>query len=90
MLIDFSRIELFTDVAHMNCSICDVRTQFADIIYNYGHGVESRDLAYKIYNSKGLEPYEDEEMAQIEKYSRLCSPSFIDAIDRIIKSKSTK
>lgn len=51
MKIDFSRIEIFTDVAHKNCSICDLRTQFADVIYNMGQGVAAHALALKIYNS---------------------------------------
>lgn len=85
MEIDFSKIEIFTDVAHKNCSICDLRTQFADVIYNYGQGIASHALALKIYNSSGPEHFDDKELHLIEQYSKLCSPAFIDAIEQIIK-----
>lgn len=85
MTIDFSRVELFTDVAHKNCSVVDLRTQFADAIYNLGQGIESHALAFKIYQSEGLTHYDEKEVRLIEHYSKLCSPAFIDAVDRIIK-----
>lgn len=84
MNIDFSRIELFTDVAHTTCNICDLRTQFANVIYNMGNGIEAHALALKIYNSEGATFYEDRELMLIEQYSKLCAPSFIDAIGRIM------
>lgn len=85
MTIDFSRIEIFTDVAHMNCSIEDLRTQFADVIYNLGRGIESHALALKIYNSDGPTHFDENEIKLIEAYSKFCSPAFIDAMERIIK-----
>lgn len=85
MEIDFSKIEIFTDVAHMNCQICDLRTQFADVIYNSGSGIEAHALALKIYNSDGPTHYEEREFQLIEAYSKLCSPAFIDAIESITK-----
>lgn len=84
MNIDFSRIEIFTDVAHKNCSICDLRTQFADVIYNMGQGVAAHALALKIYNSDGPTNYTDKEIQQIETYMTLCSPAFIDAMNRLL------
>lgn len=84
MEIDFSRIELFTDIAHKNCSIVDLRTQFADAIYNLGSGIESHALALKIYNSDGPTRFEEREIQLIERYSKLCSPAFIDAVEKII------
>ena len=87
MTIDFSRIEIFTDVAHMNCQICDLRTQFADVIYMMGRGIESHALALKIYQSEGPTEYNDKELSLIEQYSNLCSPAFIDAVELIIKQR---
>lgn len=84
MNIDFSKIEIFTDVAHTTCSICDLRTQFADVIYNMGNGIEAHALAMKIYNSDGSTYYDDKEIILIEQYSKLCSPAFIDSIGRIM------
>lgn len=83
MTIDFSKIEIFTDVAHTVCDICDLRTQFADIIYNLGRGIECHALAFKIYNSDGLTHYDEREVELIDKYSKMCSPAFIDAIERV-------
>ncbi len=85
MTIDFSRIEIFTDITHQNCSICDLRTQFADVIYNLGRGIETHALALKIYQSEGPAEYNEKELALIEQYSNLCSPAFIDAIECLTK-----
>lgn len=85
MEIDFSKIEIFTGVAHRVCTVADVREQFADVIYNMGNGVASHALALKIYNSKGAEEYSEDECRMITKHSRMCSPAFIDAIERIME-----
>lgn len=89
MNINFSRIEVFTDMAHTQCVICDLRTQFADVIYNMGHGIAAHALALKIYNASPDEPtfYDENEVSMIEEYSKFCTPAFIDAIDRILKRK---
>lgn len=85
MTIDFSRIEIFTDVAHQNCTICDLRQQFADVIYNVGSGIESLSLAMKIYNSDGPTDYNERERQLIKSYaSKCCSPAFIEAMNRIL------
>ncbi|MBD5356237.1 MAG: hypothetical protein HDR88_04420 [Bacteroides sp.] len=85
MTIDFSRIEIFTDVAHQNCSICDLRQQFADVIYNVGSGIEALSLAMKIYNSDGPVEYNEREVRLIDTYTmKCCSPAFIEAMNRIL------
>lgn len=83
MTIDFSRIEIFTDVAHLNCAICDLRKQFADVIYNVGHGIEALALAMKIFNSDGPTEYNDNELQLMESCMTKCSPAFIDAMNHI-------
>jgi len=88
MEIDFSRIEIFTDIAHQNCSICDLRTQFADVIYQMGNGIASHALALKIYNSNGVTEFDDSECTLIRKFSELCAPAFIDAIEKIFNHKT--
>lgn len=90
MTIDFSRIEIFTDVAHTSCNVCDVRTQFADVIYNMGNGIASHALALKIYQSSGPTHFEQKELLLIEEYSKLCSPAFIDAMERLMKQHKIK
>ncbi len=87
MKIDFSRIEIFTDIAHQNCSICDLRTQFADVIYKTGNGIAAHALALKIYNSEGATEFDENECTLIKKYSELCAPAFIDAIENILTHK---
>lgn len=83
MNIDFSRIEMFTDIAHTQCVVTDVRKQFADIIYNLGQGIAAHALALKIFNSKGPEFYDETECAMITEYSRHCTPAFIEAIQTV-------
>ncbi len=85
MEIDFSRIEIFTDVAHKNCSIADVRTQFADAIYNLGKGIEAHALALKIYNSDGPTDFNENEISLNEKYSEMHTPECIVAMKRLNK-----
>lgn len=84
MTIDFSRIEIFTDVAHRHCAICDLRAQFADVIYNLGKGMVAHALALKIYNSDGPTDFSDEEVQFIKSYMTMCSPAFIDAMNQIL------
>ena len=83
--IDFERIELFTDIAHTQCVVKNVKKDFANAIYTYGAGIEAHALALKIYNSEGMTEYTQEEVALIRKYSQMCQPAFIDAINKILE-----
>ncbi len=41
-------------------------------------------LAFKIFNSNGEIEYNDEECNMIKEYASLCSPAFIDAINKLL------
>ena len=84
--INFERIEIFSDIEHTRCSVCNVKKDFANAIYQNGYGIESHALALKIYNSSGETEYNENEVRLIKKYSELCQPAFIDAINRVIES----
>lgn len=83
--INFERIELFSDVAHTECSVQNLKKDFANILYNLGTGLPCHALALKIYNSSGETEYDDEECALIRQYSEKCNPAFIDAVNEILK-----
>ncbi len=83
--INFERIEIFQDIAHTQCTVVNVKTDFANAIYQRGHGIEAHALALKIYNSKGETEYTDKEVSLIKQYADLCQPAFIDAINKIIE-----
>lgn len=83
MVINFERVEIFTDVARTSCMIQNVKKEFADIIYRYGNGIEAHALALKIYNSNGNTEYSEDEVKLIRSVSKMLSPAFIDAIDKL-------
>ena len=64
----------------------NVKTDFSNVIYTMGHGIEAHALALKIFNSSGETEYNENEVRLIKKYSELCQPAFIDAINRVIES----
>lgn len=82
--INFSQVEIYTGVSKTTCFVQDVREAFADAIYSQGVGIKSHALAFKIFNSKGEEEYDDEEVAIIKAFAhKFCSPSLIDAINKM-------
>lgn len=84
--IDFSKIEIFTGVGHKTCIVQDIREVFADAMYSHGVGLRHHALALKIYNSRGAEEYDDNEVECIRLFTEsYCSPSLIDAIKHLIE-----
>ena len=84
--INFERIEIFTNVAKTECTVQDVRRDFADLIYNGCNGIEAHALAMKIYQSSCNTEYNGRECQLIKDYAnRLCTPAFIDAIQKILE-----
>lgn len=82
--INFERIEIFADVAKTKCVVQDVKNDFADVIYQFGRGLEAHALALKIFNSKGETEYDERECNLILQFSELCSPSFMDAMKNVL------
>lgn len=79
---------MFQNVAHTVCTIENVKADFADVLYNLGRGIQCHALALKIYNSKGDEEYTEEECQLIKKYSEMCNPAFIEAIDKMFNKET--
>lgn len=84
MKIDFSQVEIYTGVSKKTCIVKDIREDFADALYSQSIGLKSHALALKIFNSNGVEEYNDEEVKIIKQFAeQCCSPSLIDAINKI-------
>lgn len=82
--IDFTRVEICTSITGKTCVVEDIREAFADALYKQGMGLKVYALALKIFNSKGEEEYDDEEVAIIKAFAhQFCSPSLIDAINKM-------
>lgn len=81
--INFENMEIFTNIARTECVVQDVRTSFADIVYNHCNGIEAQALAMKIYQSSGDTSFTERECQLIEKCAEAtCTPAFIDAIKK--------
>ncbi len=83
--IDFTKLKMFLDLEKTKSETVDVRSSFANMIYSGTNGIESHSLAYKIYNSKGVEEYDEKECEIIKKVSEFALPRFIDAINEVLK-----
>ena len=82
--IDFTQVEIYTGIAKKACIVQDIREAFADALYSQSVGLKSHALALKIFNSTGAEEYSDEEITIIRNFAeQCCSPSLIDAINKI-------
>lgn len=79
MIIDFEKIEVYTDLEKNNKVTANVRKDFANIVYQNGQGIAFHALALKIWN--GETEYTDEEYELILKVAEsFYTPCFIDAI----------
>ena len=79
--IDFEHFGIYEGVSHGRRVIGDARETFAEIIYTRTNGIRAHALALKIYRSKGMENYDDQEVALIiEAANSHCTPAFIDGL----------
>ena len=86
MKIDFTKIEVFADLSRNTCVVRDIKNEFANAIYTNIPGLPAHALAYKIYNSKGVEDYSDDECRLISKCAELViTPAYIYALKEIFK-----
>lgn len=83
--IDFTKLKMFLDLEKTKSETANVRSSFANMIYTGTNGIESHALAYKIYNSKGVEEYNEKECEIIKKVAEYGLPRFIDAINEVLK-----
>lgn len=83
--INFSKMEIFTDISHEHRQVADFRKDFANIIYRNGSGIEALSLAMKIYQSEGDTEYDEKECEAIIGYANMCAPYFVEAIGNQLK-----
>lgn len=83
--INFKKIEMYTDLEKKNKLVQDVSKDIANILYSSGKGIDAHALALKIYNAKGVEEFDENEVSMIVQAANLCAPFFIDAIDKVLK-----
>lgn len=84
--IDFSKLEMYKNIEKTEKEKVDVRSSFANMIYSETSGIAFHALAYKIYNSNGLEEYDESECELIRRVAEYGGqPRFIDAINDVLK-----
>jgi hypothetical protein len=85
--INFKELEVSNNISWTNTKKIDVREQFANLIYTNSNGIRAHSLAHKIYESDGDIEIDDEDLNLIkETANNLCTPIFIDAINKGIKT----
>ena len=85
MKIDFEHFRLPTGISGAQTQEGDVRESFANVIYMSTTGVKAHHLAFKIYESRGLTDYSEDEVAQMVVHAeRHCTPCFIDGLKKQI------
>lgn len=85
--INFKEFEMSNNISWINTKTIDVREQFANLIYVNINGIKAHTLAHKIYESEGEIEVSDDEVKLIREVAdNLCTPIFIDAINRAIKT----
>ena len=81
MKIDFEKFKVFTDLTKSKTTEINVKSDFANVIYQRGQGLAYHALAIKIYNSIGETEFTPQEYAIMKRISEaLFSPQFIDAL----------
>lgn len=68
MLIDFTNIPMFINIAKTAVRETDFTDMMADTLYTQCQGIKYGALALKIYNAKGAIDYTDEEVALLQKF----------------------
>lgn len=82
--IDFSMMEIYTNVAHTQCVRQDIREMFGDYIYTHEAGVAAKSLALKIYQSEGPTEFDGRECNLLRLYASHCTPAIYDAIMSVL------
>ena len=82
--INFSRIEIYTDVSREHTVMVDMRKSFANTIYQNGSGIDAHALALKIYGGDGEQEFSGEELDVIKRILPICTPFFIDAMNNLL------
>lgn len=85
MKVNFDELKIYKSLDKTEGTIQNIRKDFANLIYTQGSGIEAHALALKIYNGNKDTEYSDSEVALIRKFSRLCAPCIIDAIETALE-----
>lgn len=82
--IDFSHLQVRTGIGSDTKTLFDIRESFANMLYMQVSGIAALVLAQKIYKSKGVEEYNDQEYEIIMKAANsMCVPVIIEALTDI-------
>ena len=79
MKVNFDEVKVYVSLDKTQCTIQNVRNDFANLVYTQGSGIEAHALALKIYNGNADTEYSEHEIAIIRQFSQLCAPCMIDA-----------
>ncbi len=80
--LNFKEFTVPTDIRREHHRTGDARESFANLIYKNVNGIRAHALAFKIYQSEGVEAYSPEEVRLIREVAeRLCAPNFIDGLN---------
>lgn len=86
--INFEKMLVATDVARSHCENRDYKKEFANKLYQYGHGIAMHLLSIKIYQSSGETVYTDEEVELMQRFAEAeLQPFFIDALNHAIQNQ---
>ena len=88
MTINFEQLKVYTDIAHKNSEVVDIKEQIADHIYKNSNGIANHALAMKIYNSHGDCELTEQEYALLMAFvEQQCTPMVIDAFKQFEQNK---
>ena len=86
--INFSEVEIFTDISRTKTFTGDGRKEFSNLLYTACNGIEAHSLAFKIYESEGaIEISEAEEALILNLAEQKCTPAFIDGIKKQLNNE---
>lgn len=84
--INFKEFEVSNNISWTNPKKIDVREQLANLIYTNINGIRAHALSHKIFESDGEIEIDEEDVKLIKDVAnQLCTPIFIDAINKAIK-----
>lgn len=82
--IDFSKFPLIQGLGG-EVKEMDIKNYFADAMYTKGVGIYCHALALKIYHSTGIVELDTGEIRTLMGFAeQMCSPNFIDSLNKIL------
>lgn len=87
--INFEKVVIWTDLAHTQQVVRDLKGDVAEGLYQTGRGIAYHALALKVYNSNGMTEYTDDEYKILMEFvNNNGTPAFIDAFMALGKEKA--